>query len=167
LKIKMAHICEATSDIDAPGEALVRVRHRMRSWQIEVLQFSDLEPCRSNALVHFAIQVTPACNTFPQRREAILPGHDSAVGRTAVFDKNELPAGLKHTLHLLKRAGSVRDGAEGPCDDDCVHTRIGKRQGFLSGLRQKVDINTPSHPLTRHLLELKRRVHSIEVLELI
>jgi hypothetical protein len=72
-------------------EPLVGIRHRTRSWKVIRLQLGDLKSCRRNELIDLAIEVAAASYSFPHRREPVLPGHDTRIGRSAVL--NEKGAG--------------------------------------------------------------------------
>lgn len=67
----------------------------------------------------------PTRDTFPQRRQPVLPGYDAGIARAAVLDKKKPATGLNDSPHLLKCALRIRDEAEGPCHHNSVDTRIG------------------------------------------
>jgi hypothetical protein len=45
--------------------------------------------------------VTAARDPFPERREPVLPGHHARIGRTTMFEKEELAARLENSLDLV------------------------------------------------------------------
>jgi len=51
-----------------------------------------------------------------------------------------------------------------PRDDSSIDARVRERQHFFGGLREKLNLNWLSYMLpARHLLELKRRIDTINV----
>ena len=148
-------------------EPLVGVGHRARSRHIKRFQLGYLKSCIGYELVHLAIEVTAAGEGLPERGEAILPADNGRVRRTAVLEKNEATAWFENTPHLLKRLGRMRDGTERPSDYDGVHGAIGKREGFVSRLREELNRKLfGTESLAGHALKFDRGVYPVDVLDL-
>src|SRR5690242_3010400 len=74
-----------------PCKSLEGVRHRTRSRKVEVALLGDVKTCRLDEVVNFAIEVTSACNTLPDRGNAIVPFDDTRLGRASVLNEEHLP----------------------------------------------------------------------------
>src|SRR5262249_30888957 len=117
--------------------------------------------------VNLPVEVAAARETLPQRREPVLPGDHGSLGSAAMLQKDEMPARSQYSPHFLKSLRSIRNGTQGPREDHRIDAGVSQRQWLLGGLREKLDRNARSrHPLARHLLELHRRVHAVDALDL-
>ena len=72
----------------------------------------------------------PPNSALLQGFEAVLPAAHLLVGRQAVLDEVERPAGLEHPPHLAQRRADVGDGAQGPRRHGAVAAVVVERQGL-------------------------------------
>ena len=92
-------------------DALIRVGHWARARKIEVLLLGDVESCVFNEVIYLAVEMATTSNPLPKWRYAILPGRDSGICRTPMFDEDEATVPFSYSLHLLKGCSRIRYGA--------------------------------------------------------
>ena len=73
-----------------------------RSWAVHVtgLNAIESEARTLNQRANRAIEMAAAADTFPGRREAILPPSNARIGRAAMFYEQEPTTRLEHPTHF-------------------------------------------------------------------
>ena len=78
-------------------------------------------------LLNGSVEVTPAADLFPERRQAVLPADDARLGRAAVLSEQQTSPRCEHPAHLGQRSRNVWNRAERPGGDHGVDRVIWKR----------------------------------------
>src|SRR6266542_403698 len=91
--------------------ALIEKAHDSRPTQETRINPIDAKTGRVNQIVRLSVEMTPARNSPPQRRESVLPASDVGFWRTTVLGKKKLAAGFEYAPNLGKRLFGAADGA--------------------------------------------------------
>jgi hypothetical protein len=114
-----------------PGNTAVHLAKE--TWQAryeEAFKRGDLEVRVGDEQRYRPIQVTAASNAALEWVEEVLPPLHARVIAAAMLQKDILPSGFQHSLHITQSAYGVRNGAESPGGHHAVKACLTKRERF-------------------------------------
>jgi hypothetical protein len=144
-------------------EALVRVGHRARPRQVGLRQFRDLKSCVRDEVINFAIEVASTGDALPKRCQAVLPNAYARIGARPCSTKMSCPSARK--TRFISSSARRAFGMEHNVHVNTTVSTLESARG--SGSSALFDRRRPrDHSAARHLLQLWRRVHTLDILNL-
>ena len=80
--------------LSRPRTTLVHERHRLRAGHVASIQSFEPKACVLDHRGNRAVEMAPAANPLPYRRQRVLPPHHVRIWRATMLNEQEAPARL-------------------------------------------------------------------------
>src|SRR5712692_1344710 len=87
---------------------MIHERPRLRAFHVVGRDLIDLEARGADQIVDLPVEMTPAGDPFPERRQAVPPTSYRWLWRQAMLDEEQLSPGFQNAPHLGQRPSRIR-----------------------------------------------------------